>query len=96
MIGLIKGRHNLPVNKYIFDGDLDPSDIVEIEKIAEEKISIMKNEGFLCLGVYVTGLTVALIAVIKMCLKYDMDIELYHYDRETSQYLIQKLKGGKQ
>lgn len=41
------------------------------------------------LDLYVTGLTVALIAVLNCCRKEGIPITLYHYDRETGEYFPQ-------
>lgn len=47
VVGLIKGRHELPVKEYIFDEIKDPSDIRTIEMTAlqwvEEKCHVKKN-----------------------------------------------------
>lgn len=44
------------------------------------------------LNLYVTGLTTALIAVLNICREELITVDLYHYDRETDGYFIQKVK----
>lgn len=44
------------------------------------------------LNLYVTGLTPALIAVLNICREESITVDLYHYDRETGGYFIQKVK----
>lgn len=42
-------------------------------------------------NIYVTGLTVSLIAVLNVCRKNGMKVTLYHYDRETGKYFPQEV-----
>lgn len=43
------------------------------------------------LNLYVTGLTVALIAVLNMCRSENIPVTLFHYDRETGEYFKQEV-----
>jgi uncharacterized radical SAM superfamily protein len=45
--------------------------------------------------IYVTGLTVALIAVLNVCRKLNYSIELMHYNRETDDYFSQYVSSIK-
>lgn len=89
-IGLIAGRHNLPVKEFIFDkGIEDPTNLDEMYKIVEEKLkNIDKRET---LEVYVTGLTVALTTVIKYCFNNNANLKLWHYDKENDNYYSQTI-----
>lgn len=49
-----------------------------------------------CMGcfytdLYVTGLTVALVAVLNACHKLGIVVTLYHYDREEGNYYPQQV-----
>lgn len=43
------------------------------------------------LNLYVTGLTIAVIAAIKAAKNEGMDIVLWHYDRDSESYYPQKI-----
>lgn len=43
-------------------------------------------------NLYVTGLTVALIAVLNVCREERIPVTLYHYDRESGKYFPQEVK----
>lgn len=47
--------------------------------------------GKRALVVYVTGLTAAVAAVIKVCALNGVSLTLMHYDRETGEYLPQQI-----
>lgn len=87
-IGLIKGRHSLPVENYIFDKDIeDPTNLDKMYKVVEEKLKNVDPKE--TLEVYVTGLTVALTTVIKYCFNNDINLTLYHYDTKSGEYFPQ-------
>lgn len=44
------------------------------------------------INLYVTGLTVALIAFLNAMKMEDVTITLYHFDRETGEYYTQEVK----
>ena len=71
--GLIANRHNMPVNDFIFNKIKDPTKIRNIEAEAYRKIKTIANdykeEKYIKLDLYVTGLSAALISVIKACEK---------------------------
>lgn len=46
------------------------------------------------INLYVTGLTVALIAVINAMRAEDVTITLWHYNKETGEYYPQELRKG--
>ena len=43
------------------------------------------------LNLYVTGLTVAVIAILNVCRGEDINVTLWHYDRDTGEYYPQKV-----
>lgn len=92
-IGLIKGRHEIPeVNGlYIFNEPVDPTDVIGINEIAIARIKelfIDPNEERY-INLYVTGLTVALVAVINVCRVYHVKLILWHYNKDTNRYFPQ-------
>lgn len=77
-IGLIRDRHEIPqVNNYIFDKIEDVKDTEAMYQIAYEKINQYES-----VELYVTGLTVALIAVINVCIDNNIKLTMNHYDVE--------------
>lgn len=44
-----------------------------------------------CINIYVTGLTVALIAAINAAKEIGASVTLYHFDRETGNYFEQSV-----
>lgn len=94
-LGAIKGRHELPVKEYVIDEDLqDVTDIVAIEKKVDdyfEKLNKEYKEAKLQIILYVTGLTVVTLAVVKSCKKYNCNLVCLHYDRDSDTYIGQKI-----
>lgn len=91
VVGLIRGRHNLPphVTQYIWQKDIsDVTDIEGMEQYAEEWVVKARAAW---LTVYVTGLTQALVAVIKACYKNHVPLMLMHYNRKTKDYFKQRV-----
>ena len=89
--GLCKGRHNIPdVTEYVFCGPIDPLDVEGLYNMADKSLcNVLSTDTVL--HIYVTGLTVALAAVIKWCLKYSIPLTLYHFDRDTNTYYPQEI-----
>lgn len=91
LVGLVRGRHNLPpnVHHYVWDEDIkDVTDIDEIEKHAEDWVSRYKPGR---MTVYVTGLTQALVAIINACRRHGVSLRLEHFNRSTKQYFSQEV-----
>lgn len=92
-IGLIKGRHEIPeVNGlYIFNDPIDPTDVIGINDVAIARIKQLfsnPNEER-SMNLYVTGLTVALVAVINICRIDHIRLILWHYNLESNRYFPQ-------
>lgn len=88
-ISLCKGRHNIPyVNdeNYVFDEIKDIKDTIKLYNIAYEKLKGLKGEN---IYLYVTGLTVALIATLNVCKFFNINVTLMHYDKDTNEYFEQ-------
>ena len=88
-LGLIKGRHEIPQveGRYIFIEDLNPTDVKEAEGKAYSVLAGIKA----VYNLYVTGLTMALIAVLNAAKSHGMSVTLYHFDRETGEYFPQEV-----
>lgn len=88
-MSLCEGRHEIPqaIDGSIFGTELDPLDLAGMEMEAAEQL-----HGVVTLNLYVTGLTVALIAVLNVCREQKIKVTLYHYNRETGNYYPQEVK----
>lgn len=86
-LGLCAGRHDLPVTDFIFaDGDITfPINPTELFNTAAIKLRDLNYGDKLV--VYVTGLTPALVAIIKFCSINGIKLTLKHFDRETNIYI---------
>lgn len=87
-IALCEGRHQMPegVEGAIFPNTLNPTDIEGLDRITKGFIDSHLNTK---IDLYVTGLTVALVSVIKACHDQPVALTLYHFDRETNSYYPQ-------
>ena len=90
-MALCSGRHEIKDAKdgAIFDVIQDPTDVKGLETEAINKLASLDIEY---LELYVTGLTVALIASLNACKKLDIKVTLYHFDRETGTYYKQNVE----
>jgi len=90
-IGVCEGRHEMPVEKYIYGQQVNPLDVIGLETQAEKRLLELKGD---CnqLHLYVTGLTVAVIATIKMAIKMFDNVVLLHYNRDSNSYYQQIFK----
>jgi len=108
VVGLIKGRHEMPVTSYIFEEDIkDMFNYYEIRKhisdFIHSKVGVdfnrgdkyYSNKGRKHLTVYVTGLTSVSCELVDVCNKAGILLTLMHYDRETGSYRPQYL-GAKE
>ena len=91
-IGVCKGRHEMPCDFYVFGSEIkDPTDVKSLELEAEASISALVKDSNIRLEIYITGLTVAVIAVIKAAIKYSVNVVAMHYDIRTNKYYEQKI-----
>lgn len=91
--GLCEGRHEINgVTEYIFGNTIaDPTDT---EGLKREALAFLTDKGVKsteCIDIYVTGLTVALIAAINAAKEIGVTVTLYHFDRETGNYFAQSV-----
>lgn len=86
-MALCEGRHAIPdaTDGAIFETEIaDPTDTCTLEEVAFRKL-----EGLKSLNLYVTGLTVALIAVLNVCRRENIIVTLWHFNRDTGKYFAQ-------
>jgi hypothetical protein len=87
-LGLCQGRHEMPVDDYIFEHTIkNPFDFKELEDIVHNKL--MKVEK---LDLYISGLTPILIVVVNYCITNAIDLTLFHYDIKSGEYMPQKIE----
>ena len=88
-MSLCEGRHEIPqaIDGSIFGTELNPLDLSGMETEARKQL-----HGVYTLNLYVTGLTVALVAVLNVCREQKIKVTLYHYNRETGDYYPQEVK----
>jgi hypothetical protein len=93
-VGTVSGRHQLPVQEYVINEEIeDVTDVDSIQKKVnkyfEENIANVDDKVELIL--YVTGLTLVVLAIVNACKKYGCDLVCMHYDRENDCYIGQKI-----
>lgn len=85
ILGLCKGRHEIPgVDNYVYPTEVDPLDLDGLQNAAVQAVA-----GVESVHLYVTGLTVALVAVINACKAEGVALTLYHFNRDTGDYYPQ-------
>ena len=80
-LALCQARHPMPAEVVgsIFNQEVDPLDVQRLEQIAFNKV-----KGLDALTLYVTGLTVALVATLNACKKAGVKVVLMHYNRDNN------------
>lgn len=87
---LCKGRHSTPATDgAIFGTEVNPLDVSGLETHAKEKLASLNITR---LHLYVTGLTVALIAVLNASKELEIEVILWHFDRKSNKYYCQEVK----
>jgi len=84
-MALCAGRHETPATSAIFAETLNPLDVCGLYNAADAAIPADCTD----LTVYVTGLTVAMLAVVKVCIDRGISLTAMHYDRESGTYYPQ-------
>ena len=87
-LALCQARHEMPAEVVgsIFNQEVNPLDVQGLEKIALERV-----KGINSLTLYVTGLTVALVATLNACKKAGVKVVLMHYNRDNNCYYPQEV-----
>ena len=86
-LGLIKGRHPLPVTEYIFNDSIE--DVFDFVSMQEQIASALQD----CtdVTVYVTGLTVVTVELIKFCARHNIKLTLMHFNSNSGLYIPQSV-----
>lgn len=103
-LGMIKGRHEMPVDTYIIDTEItDVLDFETIERLVDEGLSkTLPLIGFLLtddVEIYVTGLTSVTIAIVNWINKNIVltnespKVYFMHFDIAKKEYKAQEYKG---
>ena len=90
-LGLIRGRHEMPVDSYIFESSIE--DVHNYNAISLEIAS--KLLGYESIEVYITGLTPVTVELVKHCIEWGIGLTLYNYDVETKNYIPQYVCGSR-
>ena len=92
-IGAVRGRHEMPVDKFVFDEAITNFDIKAIEDhvntVMNKEVFRHDGETFDEVRLYVTGLTVVTTSVVKWCFNNDVALSLMHYDNVAQDYVEQ-------
>lgn len=92
-IGAVRGRHEMPVNKFVFDEAITNFDIKAIEDhvntVMNKEVFRHDGETFDEVRLYVTGLTVVTTSIVKWCFDNDVALYLMHYDTVAQDYVEQ-------
>lgn len=92
-IGAVRGRHEMPVDKFVFDEAITNFDIKAIEghvnTVMNKEVFRHDGETFDEVILYATGLTVVTTSVVKWCFDNDVALYLMHYDNEKRDYVEQ-------
>lgn len=93
-LGLCQGRHSIPqVSSYIFAQEVNPLDVDGLTRQAIVTLLELKKQGITTIDLYVTGLTVALVAVINAAITHGITLICWHFDRESGNYYPQELRS---
>ena len=94
-VGAIRGRHELPVSKYVMDGAIpDVTDTASIQLAVASRLDQLISETgrpIVQIKLYVTGLTVVSMAVVNYCQRRGLALLCYHYDNKASAYYPQRV-----
>ena len=93
---LVAERHQWPTEVCIFDHSLSSNEMFNyrwldetVNKFIDEWIPFVNGKPTRKLGVYVAGLQCTLSALCRVCAKRQVNLDLYHYNNETCQYVTQ-------
>ena len=85
---LCAGRHPIPGNPdAIFPETVNPLDLDGMFETAQRAIP----EDCTDLTLYVTGLTVAMLTVVQVCLNRGVSLTALHFDRTSGMYYAQRM-----
>lgn len=93
-LGTIKGRHSLPVTDYVFNKEI--VDVTDVDKIQQDVDYYFNELSKTCkdkvqIILYVTGLTVVTLAIVKACKRLGYELVVMYFDRDSNSYFGQKV-----
>ncbi|WP_347284029.1 hypothetical protein [Lactobacillus taiwanensis] len=87
-LGLVKGRHEMPVDEYILEEVSDPTNYKAIHAAVYNKLDqIVSQDDFVSL--YVTGLTIVSIECVQYFVEHSIEYQSMHFDVKTGTYFSQ-------
>lgn len=88
-----EGRHVIPkaVDGSVFT-DRDSEYITDPEMLEEIALLKIRDMGVNYLDLYITGLTVAVLATINACKELGVKVVTWHYNRDTGDYYHYPIK----
>lgn len=98
-LGLVEGRHPLPVQDYIFrEGDITfPINQEELQRIIAERFEELGLPSMgKILQIYVTGLTPATTAVIRFAFLHYYYLTIMIYDRDSDSWIYEPIFTDKE
>lgn len=90
-VGVCEGRHQMPCTQFVFGTSVDPTDMVGLQATADAAVAKFARDGVQKLELFVTGLTVATLAVVSAATKAGMAVTAMHFNRETGSFDPQEL-----
>lgn len=90
-VGLIRDRHRIPVDVFVFDFVRNPINIEQLNIESYNALSEIKRQGIEHIDLYVTGLTTALVSVLNSCKELELDVTLWHHNKQTGGYFRQEV-----
>lgn len=90
-LGLVEGRHDLPVTQFIYqEGDITfPLDMGKLATIADKRLNELGAVTYTSLDIYVTGLTAATLAVMRVAFVRGYLVTFHHFDRDSGMWIAQ-------
>lgn len=90
-VGMIAGRHDLPVDNYIFE---EIENVFSFKTIRSKVVQFIQEnfkyeDSFKNLIVYVTGLTPVTVEIVSVCVRSHIALTLMHYDKYSGKYIPQ-------
>lgn len=88
--GLVAGRHDVPVDKFIFSEDVKIFNFHKLDKLVNDfindNIPFTYGAADYSITLYATGLQSALASVIKTCNMRKVNLSIMHYNAYTNEY----------
>jgi len=96
-LGLIKGRHEMPVNDYVIKQDGVPANMLSVKGFSlltafiegvVDRVVYDDYPGIEEVELYLTGLSRVQHLVIKAFIERGVKVFLYDYDKENDNYFV--------